>query len=541
MSIFKKKDDETTADWQLYQKGKDYNGSIQYKSKADKNERFYAGDQWRGVTSANLPTPVFNIIKRIVDHKISLLLTQPLTIKYTGISTPKMTIDELVNKVPETDADGNVTLVDTMGEDLTSAAKYHWEKDKLDTLLRLALLNAALSGDMCAYTYWDTEAGDDKTLKGDFCTEIVDGINVYFGNVNEPSAQKQPYILITGRDMTENLRKQAKDNKLSQKDIDLIVSDNDTEDQAGDRGNQELETNDKCTYVLKFWKKDKKVYYRKSVKNVVIIGEKDTGLTLYPIAWGNWIPRKNSYHGEAEVTPLISGQVYYNKQMAMSQKATMDNAYQKLFYDKTRISGVSNAVGGVYPVNGSVNDIAKYLQGGQMDGNAINLPKEVLNTLYQSAGVTDALTGDMRPENTTAIIALQKAAASPLDMQKCFLYQFVEDIAEIWLDFMSKYKENKTLYVNTEDGIKIIQFTETNVKDLVFKTRIDVGASTLWSEPMQIASLDNAVQNGFMPVSIYMEALPNGIFSKKVIAAMKEYEQQKQQMEQTQSQKPPNI
>lgn len=507
---------EITEDWKSYQKGKDYNTSIQYKSKIDKNERFYAGDQWRGIQSANLPTPVFNIIKRIVDNKISNILNYPLTIRYSGIYV-------------ETDSEGNAVSSQTF-EDLTENAKYHWEKDKMNFKLRRVLLDAANSGDMCAYTYWNSDEGYDTNLKGDFCTEMLDGINVFFGNVNDARVQTQPYILVTGRTMTEYLKNQAKQNKLSQKEIDLITPDSDYEEQAGDGSKTELDDKSKSTYVIKFWKKDGKVYYRKSVKNVTIIKEKDTGLTLYPIAWGNWIPRKNSYHGEAEVTSLISAQIFYNKQMAMSQKSSMDTAYPKVLYDKTRLAGFSNAVGGTFGVLGDVTNVARYLNGGQADPSAMQVLKEAANMTYQAAGVTDAMTGEMRPENTSAIIALQKAAATPLDMQRENLLQFVEDIAEIWLDFMRhKYSGGKKIFTEKDGQLNPISINSDTIKDMVFKTNIDVGAARQWSEIAQIETLGNAMTQGYLPVSIYMEELPKGIFSDKAIQAVKSFEEEKKQ------------
>lgn len=477
-----------TEDWALYQKGLDYNSSVQYKTKADKNERFYAGDQWRGVEASNLPTPVFNMCKRICDYKISFLLSQPLKIRYTSI-------------------DGVVS------EKLNVCADYHWEKDKLDYLIRVALLNAALSGDMCAYVYWNMSDCEGGGITGDFTTEIIDGIQVYFGNVNDVRVQNQPYILIAGRTMTDYLKAEARKNGLDDESIDRIMPDSDYLNQAGDRGSNELDG--KSTYIIRFYKKNGRVYFSKSVRGVSIISGRDTGLSLYPIAWGNWTPRKNSYHGEAEVTSLISAQVFYNKHMAMAQKSSMDTAYPKILYDKTRLAGFSNAVGGAFAVNGDVTNAAKFLNGGQMDSGALELLKQASDMLYKTAGVTDALTGEMRPENNSAILALQKSAAVPLDMQKAQLYQFLEDIAKIWLDFIrSKYKAGKKLYINTEKGLERFDINADELVGAIIRAKIDIGSSSVFSEAVSVETLNGLLSKGHITLRQYLERLPKGIIPK---------------------------
>ena len=70
---------KTTA-WERYEAGRDYKRRIGLYSDVRRNERFYRGDQWRGVDSADLPKPVFNIIKRITDYMISSVARQPISV-----------------------------------------------------------------------------------------------------------------------------------------------------------------------------------------------------------------------------------------------------------------------------------------------------------------------------------------------------------------------------------------------------------------------------------------------------------------------------
>ena len=51
--------------------------------------------------------------------------------------------------------------------------------------------------------------------RGDFVTGLVDCTNVFFGDVNTPNVQEQPYILIAGRELVTRLRDEARSSGAS--------------------------------------------------------------------------------------------------------------------------------------------------------------------------------------------------------------------------------------------------------------------------------------------------------------------------------------
>ena len=63
-----------TEEWELYEKGKEYNYSIDLYNNVNTNERFYRGDQWDNLQAGGLPTPVFNIFKRIIGYFTSSIM-----------------------------------------------------------------------------------------------------------------------------------------------------------------------------------------------------------------------------------------------------------------------------------------------------------------------------------------------------------------------------------------------------------------------------------------------------------------------------------
>ena len=70
-----------TEEWMLYEKGKEYNYSINLYETVNTNERFFRGDQWDNLNSGGLPTPVFNIFKRIIGYFTSSIMQSPVTVR----------------------------------------------------------------------------------------------------------------------------------------------------------------------------------------------------------------------------------------------------------------------------------------------------------------------------------------------------------------------------------------------------------------------------------------------------------------------------
>ena len=67
----------------------------------------------------------------------------------------------------------------------------------------------------------------------------------------------------------------------------------------------------------------------------------------------------------------------------------------------------------------------------QFDQNIASL---IENTLAQ-AGVNNAVLGDVRPDNTSAIVAVREAAILPLQVVQNRFYGFCEDAARVWAEF----------------------------------------------------------------------------------------------------------
>ena len=209
----------------------------------------------------------------------------------------------------------------------------------------------------------------------------------------------------------------------------------------------------------------------------------------------------------------------------------MTTAYPKIVYDKTRIAKWDSGVGKAIPVNGGdVTNVARAVdpavispQVGEFINLAISLTKEFM-------GATDAALGDTRPDNTSAIIALQKASSVPMELTKQNFFQCIEDLGRIWLDQMRVYygvryvdlkptEEEKqaalTMGMNLGNNPRPVEFDFDVLNEVPLSIKLDVGGSAYWSEIAQMNTLDNLLMNGQITVIDYLERVPNGYISNQ--------------------------
>ena len=508
---------DITTLWRDYTNGQNYNRRIDpdLYNTVTLNEYMYAGSQWKGVKSNGLPTPVFNIIKRIVNYQIAAIMSQKITFKFSAEYVP----DEGRNE----DELALSTAVDT----LTNFSETAKERLKFEQTLRNILLDAALSGDGCIYNFFNPQIDlGEQDSEGAIEMQTIDNTNIFFGNpqdrrVNYNGRPIQPYIVVAFRETVVNLRREAKYNGVEESEIEKITSDEDNIYTSGERGRIELDNstgNDgMTTAILKMWfdPETKTIKAAKATKFVFVKEEFDTKLSLYPIDWMNWDVRKNSYHGQAVVTGLVPNQIYINKMFAMVMLYMQSMAFPKVVYDKTRIQSISNQVGASIGVDGSVIGAIDVQSPGAMNAEVLRTVDSTIKYTKDMLGATDASLGTVRPDNTSAIIVLTQQASIPLESIKANLYQLVEDMAYNWLDIMVNYYGERMITYNV-DGVKMVEtFDFSKLKGKKINIKVDVGASSYWSESAALQTLDNLLQADKITFLQYLDRLPQGIMPKK--------------------------
>ena len=225
-----------------------------------------------------------------------------------------------------------------------------------------------------------------------------------------------------------------------------------------------------------------------------------------------WDYVQDCYHGQAMITGLIPNQIFVNKLFAMSMISLMTLAYPKVMYDKTRIAGWSSKVGAAIGVSGNVDGAAKIVDPAQISPQISQFIELAISYTQKFLGATDVALGDTRPDNTSAIIALQRAAATPMELTKQNLLQSVEQMGEIYMEFMAEYYGIRQVEVeDSRTGEKLyMEFDFGVLRDVPCSIDLDAGASSYWSEIANMQTLDNLLLQGKIPTSEYLRRLPNG-------------------------------
>jgi hypothetical protein len=513
---------DVTKDWKLYEAGKTYNQRmypVDYYTLVETNTDFVVGDQWRNVNAQNMPKPVFNIIKRALQFQVANLTA----------SKTKLHFEPLEHIVPPPGMD----LI--APEDIANSAVNNiLEKFKFDFLIKEIITDGAVTGDGCLHFFWDREAkpfgNAYGAIRGEIDYEVVDGTNIYFGNPNNRNTKKQPYIIVEGRDLVSNLEEEAKRYKGLD---DEISDDNDFQTMAGQYGKIEADTDDysKATYIIvyklkkvKRKRKDemgneieeevKGLVASKSTKKAYIYEEVDTGLSCYPIAWFNWEKQKNTYHGRSLVTGMIPNQIFINRSFAMCFYHLQMTAFPKAVFNADVVESFSNEIGTAIPISGvpletNIRNVAGYLEPGNMSGQIVEVINMAIDQTRESLGVNDALTGNVDPKNTSAIIATQRASSVPLENPRSNLYEWVENVGHILFDFMGTYYGLRPVGIEVDGQKTVVNYDFSVFKNLWLNIRADVGESSYWSEIATQQTLTNLLQGGFITIVDFLERSSN--------------------------------
>ena len=496
--------------WKQYCAGLDFNNKLRLVENVANNENFFIGKQWKGVISNGLPTPVFNILKQIVLHQVATITSDNFTISATPLR-----------------ASANDKRLEMASQVVNSELRALFKVNKLPNLSRIMMRNAAVDGDGCMFTYFDPDAptGLDG-IKGAIKTEIIDNTRVLFGNPNSRNVQSQPYIIIWKRRQICDVKDEARANGLSEEEIQNISADTDDNNSRMDSY-----VDDKCTVLTKLWR-DKKtgtIWGCEVTKGAVIRKPYDVRIKSYPVTWICWDYVQECYHGQALITGLIPNQEFINKAYAMAMLSQMTSAFPTKLYDRTRITKWTNQVGAQIAVDGSVEGVAKILEPAQISPQIAQFINSTIENTQSLTGATAAALGNTRPDNTSAIIALQRAAAIPAEITKQNLYECLEDLGRIYIEFMAAYYGTRPVDIPAAVAVgdEIAQFANANVgmmqqefdfaqlEDCPMTIGLDVGASSYWSEVASMQTLENLLQLGLITVADFLERIPDGYVAKR--------------------------
>lgn len=479
------------------------------------NEDFFIGKQWEGVQANGLPTPTFNFLKQVVLFQVSTITSDNLAMQASALPSVSSYTSAEIEKITEIINHQYAAII---------------ERNRIVTRLREFLRNAAVDGDGCMYFYFDPEVENGQSVKGEIAAEILENTRVCFGNPNCRDVQAQPYIILSRRELVDDVRHLAKqyieDGVCEMGDPQAI-----TPDSEKFQNKYDSYTDDKVTVLTYFYKdrETKTVWCAEATEKGMLRDPYDTGYSLYPLVWLSWDYIHDCYHGQAMITGLIPNQKFINKMFAMVGVSLLTTAFPKVIYDKNRIRSWNGGVGTAVGVNGNVDNVAKTIDGATVNPQIAQFMELCINKTRSFLGASDVAMGDSRPDNTSAIIALQRAANTPMEMTKQNMYQCVEDMGHIWRDMMAvKYGERKVEVSMSMDkpgqqplGMDMppktfqVDFDFARLKEFPIAIKQDVGASSYWSEMANMQTLDNLLMNHHITLKQYLDRLPSGYISKK--------------------------
>lgn len=478
--------------------------------------------QWEGVESNGLPTPTFNIIKRVVSFITSTITSDSIKVTATAL-------------VHSGNQDESQNIVDVVNDEIA----YLFEANRIPALTRKFARNAAVDGDGCTYTYWDPDVETGQSAKGGIKTEIISNLRVHFGNPNDPEVQSQPWIMIEKREQVRKVMRRAKNNG--------IANWSDIMPDEGHAGMDDAKrTDDKVTVLLVLWRDEDDGIIRayEFTRNAAVKEPWSLGIKLYPVTWLSWDTVQDSYHGQAMITGLIPNQVFINKAWAMTMLSIMRTAFPKYLYNKTVLRDLDNRIGGAIGYQGGdINNVIKVVDPAVISPQVSQLIELAINETESSLGATSVALGDTRPDNTSAIIALQRAAATPSEMTKQNLYDSTEELSRIYFEFMGEYYGKRTVLLPTPAEVadeyefagipmpdKIpVEFDFGVLKAHPVRLKLDVGASTYYSEIGSMQTLENLLRLKAIDEIQFLERVSDDYVPKR-LELIEEKKRQRQQM-----------
>lgn len=509
--------------YELYLRGRDHKDKINLYSNVAQCYRFYEGDQWAGVDLGNLNALVFNIIRSIGRYKVSQVLMNDTKVLFSC-------------------AENRDPVMQEAAEQLTQYTATLWERLKLDWQARRGLTHAYITGDLISYVYLD-ENGEERY-------EEIDSVNFYPGNVNEQDIQAQPYIVVVCRRPVADVRDEAAQNGLSEEEIELIVSDEETMWQASDGAKRELDPSGMCNCYLKFWK-DKRtdtVWMKKSTQAVDYLPDTDTLGKRYRFAHMVWEEKKGEFHGIGDVQYLIPNQKAINMIQSMNMTNLRYFGFPKMIYNKSAFNSQepNNAIGSMIGVAGNADDVRKavsYLTPPALSGDTYKVFGDMLSVTKDMNGANDAALGNINPEQASgaAIAATVQQSAMPLENQRQQFYNYVEDLALNFADLWVTGNRDRVLRYQDDDGNDVVEFlTGEQLRQLRLSVRIDVGATNRWTEGLVTQALNNMLAGKYIDFETFVKLVPrsSGIPKEQLLEYVREQREAAQQAQAAQMQTP---
>lgn len=548
--------DQAAKIWSQYEKGLNYFNSTGLSNEWKTCEDFYEGRQWPQATerTKSLPRPVVNLCSMIADSKKSGILSEKIKIIFRP--------DELFGSMLEKAEQGSNIFTKFCENVRNELGQEDLDDEAVENLVKL--------GTAIYHYYWDADiiGGMTTPYVGGMRGEILHPKNVVLSNFKEKDVQKQKYIIISSVESLSSVKELAKRNGV--KELDLIVADNEIDDEA----TKMLET---CTVLTRYSRKNNKVVWSKSTKNVMIqeptywepglnkvkLDEEDYNQDgseirepdktekasmlekkqLYPIEIQSYKSRKDCIYGIGEVQQCIANNKAVNFNLAMMLLSVQQTAWPKLLQKVGALARqtITNAPGEIITDNSKTQGWGvQYLNTPGFNAQALTLTDSIISLTRSFTGSTEVVTGEVLGANmaASAIIALQNQAKKPIETAQKKFFRVHKKLGKIFEQFFKKYYTDDRLFSYEEDQqIFVNNMNGENYNDIDFSTNVEVGVAGVFSESLTISLLDQMLNLKAIDIDDYIELYPDSIMVfkerlKKIRQKKLEEQQMQNQLEQ---------
>jgi len=519
-----------------YESVRNYKTSMGFDKDWVKYIDFLEDRQWTYTDkNKNMPKPQHNIIKFAKRAKVSAVLSDTIKVVFSPIES----VDESDIAIKASEMFNYA--IEQSNDDI--------DQEQLDYEV---VSDAFALGTGFAHYFWNNNiiGGYNTMYKGSMDGESLDGMNVFPGNPQQKDKDKQPFWIITYRDMVDLIKKEAKENKVPIEKMALIVGDKDTNGENYEASKFEVTGEDKTTVYMKYWRDidDNKIYFSKCTKGVLFKPKtaqwdyNGTEIEPYPINHYVWEERKKSIFGIGEIEGMIYNQKAINFISAMQILNIQDTGWSKYIvkFDalKKQMQNIPGEI--VQDESGQPGDNIKPMAVAQMSNQGFQVLDNMIENTRVFNGVSESVTGESLGANmaASAIVALQNQAKVPLDANKKAFKRYKKREAKIKeFFFKCKYELPRTVKVIDDDGNETSQtFTGTDYKEVPLSMNIDIGSGSSYSESLAQSTLDMFLAKGYITALQYAELASDNIMPfKERFKKMKEKEEQTQLQQATQA------
>ena len=490
---------------QLLENSLRYKDQLNLPKKWAENENFKLGEQWAPATekTKNFPRPVLNFCSYIVDHKTASIMSENVRMVFTS--------------------QGNQEL----GDDFTNFAEREYERMKIDDLNSKILDDSAVKGVGISYFYIQPSVDGIVKLQG----EQIDPVNFHCSNPKENNVQKQAWNIVVQRLPLQDVLDMAEVNNVK---VDLSA---DKEVLGSEYANKDIDIDGiEKVNLINFFYRDRnsgKIHLIKTVANQIIVPDIDLGINRYPFAVMQWANKTEDFYSKAELDFIKANQRQVNTLMGLQLMNIQLSGFPKMWSKKGALNpkSVKGNIGEILIDNSQSNGLNfGWLQPAPLDNFATVLQDNLINHTKALNGAHDSDTGAAKADNATAIMLLQKQSATALGKLKKKFYQYIEDIANIWLEFFCNYYiiDREYTFINNfgVEETKIFNAGTTDIDAL--NVKIDVGVSSQWSEEFTLNSLDKFLQMGLIDFKTYLKYIPANVvpFKESLLKEMQAREEQ---------------